>query len=68
MCMHGGIITFCDPPADVQKKMKEQEEAKKVAQELQEAQENSDSSYMGEDGMGDSMESDTGEREDNDRT
>ena len=24
MCMHGGIITFCDPPADVQQKMKEQ--------------------------------------------
>lgn len=68
MCMHGGIITFCDPPADVQQKMKEQEEAQKVAQELQEAQENSDSSYMGEDGMGDSMESDTGEWEDNDRT
>ena len=66
--MHGGIITFCDPPADVQQKMKEQEEAKKVAQELQEAQENSDSSYMGEDGMGDSMESDTGEWEDSDRT
>ncbi|SDP60259.1 toxin C-terminal domain-containing protein [Selenomonas ruminantium] len=25
MCMHGGVITFCGPPADVQAKMKEQE-------------------------------------------
>ena len=67
-CMYGGTISFCDPPADVQKKMQEQEDAEKKAQELQEAQENSNSSYMGEDGMGDSMDSDTGEWEDNDRT
>ncbi|SFH94627.1 protein of unknown function [Selenomonas ruminantium] len=67
-CMYGGTISFCDPPADVQKKMQEQEDAEKKAQELQEAQENSNSSYMGEDGMGVSMDSDTGEWEDNDRT
>lgn len=67
-CMYGGTISFCDPPADVQKKMQEQEDAEKKAQELQEAQENSNSSYMGEDGMGDPMDSDTGEWEDNDRT
>jgi len=60
-CMYGGTISFCDPPADVQKKMQEQEDAEKKAQELQEAQENSNSSYMGEDGMGDSMDSDTDE-------
>ena len=33
-CMYGGTISFCDPPADVQKKMQEQEDAEKKAQEL----------------------------------